>query len=225
MMNFSFFVAWHFHHPLIAQLVERRTVVGFAMQTSLGRWFESGSRDSFSYWNYEKMVGNKNSAPGEARTHDLQITLGFGFIMRLTRCRLRYRGMYSCGLVQRIWSMTTLGKLVETLSNEVSMVLWCSGYHICLTRRRSPVRNRAAPAFLFHANLKTVIYLVACQHTTACSRGVVVITCASHAQGPRFDPGREQFWQKYSHHVAKESCKNISWYTLLKHSAPAWSSG
>ena len=26
------------------------------------------------------------------------------------------------------------------------MVLWCSGYHICLTRRRSPVRNRAAPA-------------------------------------------------------------------------------
>ena len=49
LMNFSFFVPWRFHHPLIAQLVERRTVVGFAMQTSLGRWFESGSRDSFSY--------------------------------------------------------------------------------------------------------------------------------------------------------------------------------
>ena len=30
-----------------------------------------------------------------------------------------------------------------------SMVLWCSGYHICLTRRRSPVRNRAAPLPLF----------------------------------------------------------------------------
>ena len=27
----------------------------------------------------------------------------------------------------------------------------------------------------------------------SCSRGVVVITCASHAQGPRFDPGREHF--------------------------------
>ena len=27
------------------------------------------------------------------------------------------------------------------------LVLWCSGYHICLTRRRSPVRNRAAPYF------------------------------------------------------------------------------
>lgn len=25
-----------------------------------------------------------------------------------------------------------------------------------------------------------------------CSCGVVVITCASHAQGPRFDPGQEQ---------------------------------
>ena len=28
-------------------------------------------------------------------------------------------------------------------------VLWCSGYHICLTRRRSPVRNRAAPEDFF----------------------------------------------------------------------------
>ena len=35
------------HHPLIAQLVERRTVVGTKMQISLGRWFESGSRDYF----------------------------------------------------------------------------------------------------------------------------------------------------------------------------------
>ena len=28
------------------------------------------------------------------------------------------------------------------------------------------------------------------------SCGVVVITCASHAQGPRFDPGQEQFLVK-----------------------------
>ena len=35
------------HYPLIAQLVERRTVVGIVMQISLGRWFESGSRDYF----------------------------------------------------------------------------------------------------------------------------------------------------------------------------------
>ena len=33
------------------------------------------------------------------------------------------------------------------------MVLWCSGYHICLTRRRSPVRNRAAPGFLLSHGL------------------------------------------------------------------------
>ena len=26
---------------------------------------------------------------------------------------------------------------------------WCSGYHVCLTRRRSPVRNRAAPCPFF----------------------------------------------------------------------------
>ena len=32
------------------------------------------------------------------------------------------------------------------------------------------------------------------------SRGVVVITCASHAQGPRFDPGREHF---------KVNCKGV----------------
>ena len=56
MMNFSFFVVRCLHHPLIAQLVERRTVVDCAMQTSLGRWFESGSRDSFSSGNHEKTV-------------------------------------------------------------------------------------------------------------------------------------------------------------------------
>lgn len=28
-------------------------------------------------------------------------------------------------------------------------VLWCSGYHICFTRRRSPVRSRAEPLFVF----------------------------------------------------------------------------
>ena len=32
---------------MIAQLAEWRTVVGIVMQISLGRWFESGSRDYF----------------------------------------------------------------------------------------------------------------------------------------------------------------------------------
>ena len=80
------------------------------------------------------------------------------------------------------------------------LVLWCSGYHICLTRRRSPVRNRAAP-YNFMAQTgreKMAICAVKfCDLTTALglftngSCGVVVITCASHAQGPRFDPGQE----------------------------------
>ena len=41
-------------------------------------------------------------------------------------------------------------------------VPWCSGYHICLTRRRSPVRNRAEPSEAceaptpFHFSLLTV---------------------------------------------------------------------
>ena len=57
--------------------------------------------------------------------------------MRLTRCRLRYRGMQIFSLLQRR----------EIDLNWSVLVLWCSGYHICLTRRRSPVRNRAAPYF------------------------------------------------------------------------------
>ena len=80
-------------------------------------------------------------------------------------------------------------------------VLWCSGYHICLTRRRSPVRNRAAPClffFFFKKNLVSFLVLATeplmFSSVDVGSRGVVVITCASHAQGPRFDPGREQFY-------------------------------
>ena len=34
--------------PVIAQLVERRTVV--VLLSSLGHWFESGSRDIFFYY-------------------------------------------------------------------------------------------------------------------------------------------------------------------------------
>ena len=93
--------------------------------------------------------------------------------------------------------MTKLGKVVETLSREESVVLWCSGYHICLTRRRSPVRNRAAPCPFFPLVLVSfkvsTIQPLNLALVDVGSRGVVVITCASHAQGPRFDPGREHF--------------------------------
>ena len=75
-------------------------------------------------------------------------------------------------------------------------MLWCSGYHICLTRRRSPVRNRAAPCPFFPLVLisskVSTIQPLNLALVDVGSRGVVVITCASHAQGPRFDPGQEQ---------------------------------
>ena len=35
------------NHPSIAQLVERWTVEGFTVQTSIGHWFESGSKEFF----------------------------------------------------------------------------------------------------------------------------------------------------------------------------------
>ena len=64
------------HVPLIAQLVERRTVVGCAeILRSLVRIRLEGqlffSQGLFSPF-FELQ---KNCAPGEARTHDLQITL------------------------------------------------------------------------------------------------------------------------------------------------------
>ena len=81
---FSFFLFKDFcahsipycHVPLIAQLVERRTVVGCAeILRSLVRIRLEGqlffSQGLFSPF-FELQ---KNCAPGEARTHDLQITL------------------------------------------------------------------------------------------------------------------------------------------------------
>ena len=29
------------------------------------------------------------------------------------------------------------------------LVPWCSGYHVCLSRRRSPVRTRSGPPFIY----------------------------------------------------------------------------
>ena len=52
---------------------------------------------------------NQNHAPGEDRTHDLQITLAF-VIMRLTRCLLRYRGR----------RRSSIAKLSGPVSNIVS---------------------------------------------------------------------------------------------------------
>ena len=36
-----------------------------------------------------------------------------------------------------------------TTNGICNKVLWCSGYHVCLTRKRSPVRSWAAPKYVF----------------------------------------------------------------------------
>ncbi|KRX38367.1 hypothetical protein T05_13854 [Trichinella murrelli] len=90
------------------------------------------------------------------------------------------------------------------------MSSWCSGHHICLTRRRSLVRAQARTNCFTRlsmfgaknskmdknkANCDPCIFMslllhysqscVYCQHG---SRSVVVITSASHAEGPWFEP-------------------------------------
>ena len=97
------------HYPLIAQLVERRTVVGIVMQISLGRWFESGSRDYFLKDLLSEIPvflfreGAKRKAkicPGWGSNSRPSDHSWICFIMRLTRCRLRYRGMQIFSLLQ-----------------------------------------------------------------------------------------------------------------------------
>ena len=56
-----------------------------------------------------------------------------------------------------------------------------------------------------------------------CFRSVVAITCALHAQGPRFEPGRKQVlfssvtnlvvYQKFS--LARKVCRNLNNFSLL----------
>jgi hypothetical protein len=40
----------------------------------------------------------------------------------------------------------------QTIVRSPRMVRWCSGYHICLTRRRSPVRSRPESSNIFVQN-------------------------------------------------------------------------
>ena len=81
-------------------------------------------------------------------------------------------------MVERSLSMWEVGGSIPPVSKNVSLffgrmdkyscilastsclVLWCSGYHICFTRRRSPVRSWAGSDFFFTTFLfaPTVIY-------------------------------------------------------------------
>ena len=68
-------------------------------------------------------------------------------------------GQVDCGSVAEWSKALVLGTSLQggvgsnpttaNFATRLSAVLWCSGYHICLTRRRSPVRNRAAPEDFF----------------------------------------------------------------------------
>ena len=51
--NVPFHTSSH-DHLSIAQLVERRTVVGYSKQRSLGHWFKSGSREVFLFENHSE---------------------------------------------------------------------------------------------------------------------------------------------------------------------------
>ena len=56
----------------------------------------------------------KQRAPGEDRTHDLQISLWSTWIMRLTRCLLRYRGRWKHRGFRNCW-----------ISVNIFLVLYC----------------------------------------------------------------------------------------------------
>ena len=76
---------------------------------------------------------------------------------------------------------------------------WCSGYHISLTRRRSPVRSRVVSLFSLliinlplnsrHIECCSVKKLIIQYNLFSRHHGVAVISSALHAEGPRFDPG------------------------------------
>ena len=63
----------------------------------------------------------------------------------------------------------------------------------------------------------------------ACFLSVVVITCPSHGQGRRFDPGREQLWS-FWHFLFLEgkvnrAAKCIPCHTVWHHRVARWSRG
>ena len=71
-----------------------------------------------------------------------------------------------CGFVDRVWSHRVDSSLSSTshqLSHCVALLsrlfLWCSGYHVRLTRARSPVRSRAETVLFFFSQLYSFLCL------------------------------------------------------------------
>ena len=60
------------------------------------------------------------------------------------------------------WASQSVRICFKKASLKVSKFPWCSGYHICLTHRRSPVRSRAETFFVFFSAI-IVINIFFCQ--------------------------------------------------------------
>ena len=108
--------------PLIAQLVERRTVVGFAeILRSLVRIRLEGQLFFFSRPFLTHSLSCKKLCPGWGSNSRPSDHSCHWFIMRLTRCRLRYRANYlvrlTCLPKSKFWTLPTttwLGKKLLT---------------------------------------------------------------------------------------------------------------
>ena len=150
----------------------------------------------------------KARAPGEDRTHDLQISLWSTWIMRLTRCLLRYRGrcnlmvLRNCSiqtnmfLAKRIWIQTRVCK-----SNTAETVYWLvwpitSGHQYIVSckhpihlwsrvaqwKRAGPITQRSVDRNYALLDFFMVNPRCWCRsHRWTIS--VVVITSALHAEG------------------------------------------
>ena len=60
-----------------------------------------------------------------------------------------------------IYKINLIKLMIKMILNRIIgiPVPWCSGYHVCFTRKRSPVRSRAEPmAFLLY--FSTIIQLI-----------------------------------------------------------------
>ena len=66
---------------------------------------------------------------------------GFAYFLR----PLHHSRLMIGRMIMSMMMAITATSRVEGAEEERLVVPWCSGYHVCLTRRRSPVRNWAEP--------------------------------------------------------------------------------
>ena len=73
--------------------------------------------------------------------------------MRTRRCSVLLSFSNANVTLQYLWKLSVGRIYVCSISVLAAMVLWCSGYHVCFTRRRSRVRSSSEPdAFYLRPN-------------------------------------------------------------------------